>query len=74
MQGSSLLENLGQNAMDIGARLGSSVTAGNAAAGRTLFEGTSNAALTQQQGNQISPWGGLLSGAGQALANYKWGT
>ena len=73
MQGASAIENLGQNAMDIGTRLGSNLTAGNAAAGRILFEGGSNAANTQQAGNQVSPWGSILQGAGGALSNYRWG-
>lgn len=72
--GVSGLESLGQNAMDLGINIGAKGTAARADAGRLMATGMTNAAQTMQPANQISQWGGLLSGAGDALRRYQWGT
>jgi hypothetical protein len=57
------IEEMGQQPLTLGAGLGGQAAAYGAAAGRSLLEGGTNAALTQQRANQISPLAGLLTGA-----------
>lgn len=69
--GATTIEGLGQNAMDIGASLGSSASAANAQGGRLLQQGMTDAARIQAPANAYSPWAGLLTGAGQSIQGYK---
>lgn len=69
--GAQTLEGLAQNALTQGTSLGSSVTAANASSGSLLAQGMQNAAASNQQANSYSPWGSLLSGAGNALSQYQ---
>lgn len=67
--GAQTLEGLGQNAMDLGVNLGK--TTNNAQSGMLLANGMNAAAQTMQPANSYSPWGALLSGAGNQVANYQ---
>lgn len=58
------VENLGQNALDIGAQLGGRSAAAGANAGQSLLQGGLAAARTAQAGNAYSPWGSALQGLG----------
>lgn len=58
------VEELGQQALNIGSSLGGRVTQGSAAAGNLLGQGMANAAAIQQRANQISPLGSTLQGLG----------
>lgn len=58
------VENLGQNALDIGAQLGGRSAAAGANAGQSLLQGGLAAARTAQAGNAYSPWGAALQGFG----------
>lgn len=69
--GASMLEGLGQNAMDLGINIGAKGTAANAQSGMLLSQGMTNAANAMQPANSFSPWGNLLSGAGTMLQNYN---
>lgn len=69
--GASMLEGLGQNAMDLGINIGAKGTAANAQSGQLLAQGMQQAAQTMLPANSYSPWGALLSGAGTALQNYQ---
>jgi len=69
--GASMLEGLGQNAMDLGINIGAKGTAANAQSGQLLSQGMERAAQTMLPANSYSPWGALLSGAGTALQNYQ---
>jgi hypothetical protein len=51
--------------------MGRTVTNANAAAGGLLATGMNNAALTNQAASAYSPWGALLSGAGNTIQNYN---
>ena len=68
--GASMLEGLGQNAMDLGINIGAKGTAANAQSGMLLSQGMTNAANAMAPANAYSPWGSLLSGAGTMLGNY----
>lgn len=68
--GASMLEGLGQNAMDLGINIGAKGTAANAQSGMLLSQGMTNAANVMAPANAYSPWGSLLSGAGTMLQNY----
>lgn len=68
--GAQYLEGLGQNAMDLGINIGAKGTASNAAAGSLLANGMTQAAQVMQPANAYSPWGAMLSGAGNALSTY----
>lgn len=69
--GASMLEGLGQNAMDLGINIGAKGTAANAQSGMLLSQGMTNAANVMAPANAYSPWGNLLSGAGTMLQNYN---
>ena len=69
--GAQTIEGLGQQALTQGMALGSTTTAANAQAGGLLAGGINNAAATMAPANAYSPWGAMLSGAGQATAGYK---
>jgi hypothetical protein len=56
------VENLGQEALDIGSALGGRVTSGNAAAGALLGQGMSNAAQTLQATQAANPFATALQG------------
>lgn len=71
MGGSQMIEGLGQNAMDLGIRLGNTATAANANAGNLLASGMSAAGNLMQPANAYSPWAGLFGGIGNVLQNYK---
>ena len=58
------IEEMGQQPLTLGAGLGGQAAAYGANAGRSLLEGGSNAAKTQQAGQGFSPLAGLLQGAG----------
>lgn len=66
--GAQTLEGLGQQSLTMGMDLGRQTS--NAAAGGLLAQGMTNAAQTMQPANSYSPWGAMLSGAGNAVANY----
>jgi hypothetical protein len=66
--GAQTLEGLGQQALTMGMDLGRQTS--NAAAGGLLAQGMNSAAQTMQPANAYSPWGAMLSGAGNAVANY----
>jgi hypothetical protein len=66
--GAQTLEGLGQQALTMGVDLGRQTS--NAAAGGLLAQGMNSAAQTMQPANAYSPWGAMLSGAGNAVANY----
>ena len=68
--GASMLEGLGQNAMDLGINIGAKGTAANAQSGMLMSQGMTNAANAMAPANAYSPWGSLLSGAGTMLGNY----
>ena len=68
--GAQQLEQLGQEPMNLGASLGSTASAAAAAAGNAQAQGMWGAAQTMQPANAYSPWGALLSGAGQAIGQY----
>lgn len=57
------IEGLGQESLRLGSELGGKASTAGANVGEFLFRGGSNAALTQQRANQISPLGTLLTGA-----------
>jgi len=69
--GAQTVEGLGQNALTLGMNMGSTVTAANANAGSLLANGMNNAAQTTQAANAYSPWGALLTGAGNTMQNYN---
>lgn len=68
MGGAQTLEGLGQNAMDLGVNLGK-VTS-NAQAGQLLGQGMLTASQTMQPADAYSPWGAMLTGAGNTMQNY----
>lgn len=70
LQGAQAIEGLGQQAMDLGTQLGTSSSTAGARAGGMLAEGLTGAARTQMAGDAYSPWGSMLSGAGQMGMNY----
>ena len=71
LSGANTIENMGQNAMTMGASLGNTATAASAAAGQLQGKGMTNAAATMAPANAYSPWGAMLSGAGSSMAQYK---
>jgi len=58
----STLEQLGQQPLDIGSNLGGRSATAGANVGRSLLEGGTNAALTQQRANEYNPFATALSG------------
>lgn len=70
LQGAQMIEGMGQGAMDLGTSLGAKSATAGANQGNILSQGLSNAALTQQKGNAWSPFGSMLSGAGNAMMPY----
>jgi len=68
--GATTLESLAQQPMDIGTAIGAKSSTASANAGLLTAKGMANAAQTMQPANAYSPWGTLLSGAGQAINNY----
>jgi len=68
--GATTLESLAQHPMDIGTAIGAKSSTASANAGLLNAQGMTNAAQTMQPANAYSPWGTLLSGAGQAINNY----
>lgn len=69
--GANSLENLAMQPLDIGMQLGSQTTAAAAAGGRAMQTGMTGAAQTMLPANAYSPWGALLTGAGQAVNQYN---
>lgn len=71
--GAQTIEGMGQNALDMGINLGAKGTAANAASGQLLASGMTNAANTVgQTAQQVgSPWGNMLTGAGNSMQNYQ---
>lgn len=67
--GAQTIEGMGQNALDLSINLGK--TASPAQSGQLLAQGMLGAAQTMQPANSYSPWGALLSGAGNTLQNYQ---
>ena len=67
LTGANTLEGMGQQAMNIGTTLGAQQTTANTPAANLMGQ----AAATQAAGNAVSPWGALLSGAGNAIQNYQ---
>ena len=59
----STLESLGQQPLDIGAQLGGRAATAGGNVGQSLLQGGIAAARTQQGGQGISPFAGLLQGA-----------
>jgi hypothetical protein len=71
LTGAQNIEGLGQQALTQGMLLGGQTTAANAQSGSLLANGMTSAAATMAPANAYSPWGAMLSGAGQATAGYK---
>ena len=69
--GATSAEALGQDSLKLGMDMGSTVTAANAASGRILGQGMTNAATTMQNYNAYSPWGAMLSGVGDTIKQYN---
>jgi hypothetical protein len=69
--GAQTIEGLGQNALTTGMSMGNTTTAANANAGGLLASGITNAAATQAPSNAYSPWGALLSGAGNVASGMS---
>ena len=69
--GAQAIENLGQNAMDLGTSIGQKVTTAAGRGGELLGQGMMGAANTMQPANAYSPWGAALSGVGQAIGAYN---
>lgn len=69
--GAQTLEGMGQNAMDVGIRLGNTATAASGNAGMLLGTGMTNAARTMQDVNKISPWGTALQSGAQMVNQYN---
>lgn len=67
--GAQTLEGLGQNALDLGVNMGK--VTNNAQSGMLLANGMNAAANTMAPSNAYSPWGALLSGAGNQVQNYQ---
>ena len=65
--GGQAIEQMGQQPLTLGAGLGGQAAAYGANVGRSLLEGGTNAALTQQQANAYNPFATALSG----LANNQ---
>lgn len=68
--GAKQIEGLGQNAMDFGINIGAKGTAAAANSGNMMAQGITNAAQTMAPANAYSPWGAMLSGAGNAVSQY----
>ena len=68
--GATSLEQLGQQPMDIGTAIGAKTSTAAAQAGLLQAQGLQGAAQTMQPANAYSPWGAMLSGAGQAVGQY----
>ncbi len=66
--GAEQIENLGQNALNIGTSLGNTATAASAASGRAMGQGMNNAAATMQPANAFNPWATALGGFGGLLS------
>lgn len=71
LQGSQYLEGLGQNALTLGMDIGKTTSAASGNAGGLLAQGMTNAANTMQPSNAYSPWGAMLTGAGNTVANMS---
>ncbi len=69
--GATNIEGLGQSTMDIGTSLGAKTSSAAANVGQLLGQGMVNSASTMQGVNSYSPWGSLLSGAGNMLSQYS---
>jgi len=67
--GAQTLEGLGQNALDLGVNMGK--VTNNAQSGMLLANGMNAAANTMAPSNAYSPWGAMLSGAGNQVQNYQ---
>ncbi len=67
--GAQNIEGLGQNALTLGVDMGKTMS--NAASGGLLAQGMQNAAATMQPANAYSPWGSLLTGAGNSMAQMS---
>ena len=74
--GASFIEGLGQNAMDIGADLGSTASTaagrGGALLGQGMLAGANTIGAQAQQAG--STWGNILEGMAPAIQQYRWGT
>ena len=67
------IEDMGQNAMNLGTSIGAKSSTAAAQAGMLTANGITNAAATMAPSNAYSPWGALLTGGANALQNYKFG-
>jgi hypothetical protein len=72
--GATQIENLGQNAMDLGTSIGQKVSTAGANVGQFLTNGANSASIPQFKADSYNPWSSLLTNAGGMLSNYKWGT
>ena len=68
--GGQYIEGLGQNAMDLGINIGAKGTAAAANSGQMMQQGLTQAAGVMAPANAYSPWGAMLSGAGNAVSQY----
>lgn len=68
--GGKYIEGLGQNAMDMGINIGAKGTAAATNSGNMMAQGITQAAQVMQPANAYSPWGAMLSGAGNAVSSY----
>ena len=69
--GATTIEGLGQGALDLGSSLGAKTSTASANAGFLQAQGMTDAANTMNRSNQYSPWGALLSGAGQSMQGHR---
>lgn len=69
--GTSTLESLGQQPLDIGAQLGGRAATAGANVGQSLLTGGLNAARTMQEANAYSPFGTALMGGANAFNAYQ---
>lgn len=69
--GATMLEGMGQQALDTGINIGAKGTAANAQSGMLMAQGMQQAAQAMQPANSFSPWGSLLSGMGATMQNYQ---
>ena len=67
------IDQYGQNALNLGANLGSQSAQSGAQAGNFYQTGANNAAQTMFKANSYSPLGTILSGAGGMLSNFNFG-
>lgn len=69
--GSTFLEGLGQQPMDIGINIGAKGTAARASAGELIAQGMTGAARSMYPANSQNMWADVLAGAGNLFNQYN---